>query len=196
MNTLNPPARNRSQPLETTVTFLHMQNKPATREPLPVNTHAALMRLRKPPLHFYRYIYFQVGYRWDWEIRLRMSDEELRGIIHADHIEVTVLYLDGSPAGFFEINRKDPFVTDLAYFGMTQDATGRGLGRWFLSAAIHAAWDNNPEKITVNTCTLDHPAALPLYQKMGFEPIRQAQGHVRPLNDTDLARLALAGIRA
>ena len=34
-------------------------------------------------------------------------------------------------------------------------------------------WDTNYiNKLTVNTCTLDHKAALPLYQKLGFEPVR------------------------
>ena len=30
-----------------------------------------------------------------------------------------------------------------------------------------------PQRITVNTNTLDHPKALPLYQRLGFEPYRQ-----------------------
>jgi hypothetical protein len=33
----------------------------------------------------------------------------------------------------------------------------------------------------VQTCTLDHPAALPLYQKLGFFPVGQSNEVVRPL---------------
>ena len=35
-----------------------------------------------------------------------------------------------------------------------------------------------PAKITVHTNTLDHPAALPLYQKLGFVPVAVSEGDV------------------
>jgi GNAT superfamily N-acetyltransferase len=78
--------------------------------------------------------------------RLRMDDETLLAAIHADTTEIYVLYLDGAPAGFFEVNRADPAVTDLAYFGLMPHAAGRGLGRWFLSRAIEACWANTPRE--------------------------------------------------
>ena len=35
------------------------------------------------------------------------------------------------------------------------------------------AWDKtNINRLTVNTCNLDHKSALPLYQKFGFSPIK------------------------
>lgn len=194
VRSLNQGLENKRQPLETTVTFLEMTERPAERAPLPLNVHAMLIRAEKPPLHFYRYIYFQVGHKWEWESRLRWTDAKLRDKIHADTTEIYILTLDGAASGFFEVNRADPEVTDLAYFGMMEHASGRGLGRWFLSSAIHTCWDNDPQKITVNTCTLDHPAALPLYQKMGFQPVRQAHGRVHPLSASELAQLATKGI--
>jgi len=36
------------------------------------------------------------------------------------------------------------------------------------------AWETFPaDRLIVRTCTLDHPAALPLYQKCGFAPTGQ-----------------------
>ena len=36
------------------------------------------------------------------------------------------------------------------------------------------AWDRpGTRRVTVNTNTLDHPRALPLYQKAGFAPVRR-----------------------
>ena len=37
--------------------------------------------------------------------------------------------------------------------------------------APFSCWTREPKKVTVNTCTLDGAAALPLYQKMGFVPV-------------------------
>ena len=56
-----------------------------------------------------------------------------------------------------------------------------GLGRWFLGAALEAAWAHEPQAVVVQTCTLDHPAALPLYQKLGFSPTGQVAETVRPM---------------
>lgn len=184
----------RQKSLDTIVTYLEMTAQPARHHPLPLGVNAAILYAEKPQLSFYRFLQFHVGHPWNWEYRLRMDDERLAEFIHAETTEISVLYLDGGPAGFFEVNRADPSVTDLAYFGLMPHASGRGLGRWFLGQAIEACWSNAPKRVTVNTCTLDHPAALPLYQKLGFRPYSQSPGKVRPLARKDLHRLAEQGI--
>ncbi len=184
------PANASSKVLETTITYLRMDAPPAHYPQRPLNVTAALFVAPSPPLPFYRYLYFQVGVPHFWEARLRMSDAALKRAIHAPNCEITVLYVDGAPAGFFELNRKDRQTTDLAYFGTMPHVHGRGLGAWFLGQAIHAAWAQDPDFVTVNTCTLDHPAALPLYQKLGFRPYRRSEGRVRPLGQEELGALA------
>jgi GNAT superfamily N-acetyltransferase len=184
----------RPKALDTIITWLEMTAPPAKRYQLPLGVNAAILHAEKPQLSFYRFLQFQVGHPWNWETRLRLDDETLAAAIHAGTTEVYVLYLDGAPAGFYEVNRADPAVSDLAYFGLMPHSAGRGLGRWFLSRAIEACWASEPERVTVNTCTLDHPAALSLYQKLGFQPCNQTPGKVRPLTKTDLHRLAEQGI--
>ena len=41
-----------------------------------------------------------------------------------------------------------------------------------LRAAIDAAWGMGARGVTVNTCTADHPRALPSYLRAGFRPVR------------------------
>ena len=67
---------------------------------------------------------------------------------------------------------------DLAYFGLMPHCVGHGLGRYLLTAAIEQAWSYAPERLTVNTNTMDHPRALPLYQKLGFLPYRQEEQEI------------------
>lgn len=182
--------------LPTRITYLEMQELKAPRKAIPMNVHAALLVAEKPPLHFYRYLQDRVGRPWKWESRLRLADDALAAIIYAPSTEITILMLDGAPSGFFELDRSQKGVTDIAFFGMMPHATGRGLGRWFLTEAVYAAFgevdEHEPERVTVNTCTLDHPAALSLYQKVGFKPIAWEDGHVTPLGSSDYMRLALA----
>ncbi|QKV17726.1 GNAT family N-acetyltransferase [Oricola thermophila] len=184
----------RPRTLDTMITWLEMTAPPTRHHPLPLGVNAAILHAVRPQLSFYRFLQFQVGHPWHWESRLRMDDDKLSNVIHAETTEIYVLYLDGAPAGFFEVNRADPAVTDLAYFGLMPHAAGRGLGRWFLGQAVEACWANKPQRVTVNTCTLDHPAALPLYQKLGFRPYNQTPGKVRPLTKADIHRLAEQGV--
>ncbi len=178
-----------SAPLKAVVTFLEQTARPKLFVPMPVNLHVALMKQTDMPLHFYRYLQYRVGRNFHWVARLRLDDSSLAKIVHDPATAIHVLYLNGAPAGFFELNNSDPQKVSLEYFGTMREAHGLGLGRWFLSQAIEAAWNLNPLKVTVNTCTLDHPAALPLYQKLGFMPVGQSDTFLHPLTDDDLLRL-------
>ncbi len=157
--------------IPVTVTFLEM-TEPHGLPPVPTpNLKLALMRAVEPTVHFYRYLYDVVGRQWKWIDRKRISDDALSAIIHDDKVEFYVVYVEGVPAGYAEIDfREFPKVVDLAYFGLVADFIGRGLGPWLLTWTIAAMWRGGPARITVNTCTLDHPSALPLYQRMGFSP--------------------------
>lgn len=163
------PSAGRTLPV--TVTYLEMRERPSLPPvPAPAIRHA-LMRAERPPVHFYRYLYDIVGRDWHWVDRKRLGDEQLLSIIHDEEVEIYVLYAEGVPAGFAELDfRKFPEVVDLAFFGLVPDFIGRRIGPWLLRWAVDEMWRREPERITVNTCTLDHPGALPMYQRAGFRP--------------------------
>lgn len=178
--------------LKATVTHLQMKAPPRIIPPLPVNLHASLIRATNIPLHFYRYLQWQVGREWNWGNRLRMNDAELAAIIHAKTTRIYVLSVDGAPAGFFELSETTDANVELVYFGLMNHARTRGLGQWMLGQAVATAWSTTPATVTVQTNTLDHPAALPLYQRMGFEPVSQNGAIVRPLCDDEILAMAKA----
>jgi GNAT superfamily N-acetyltransferase len=76
--------------------------------------------------------------------------------------------VQGVPAGLAELDRRDPPDIELAYFGVLPEFISQGLGRFLLDWAIRHAWRQRPARFWVHTCDLDHPRALPLYQKAGF----------------------------
>ena len=165
-------AKKKARKLTARVTHLEMTARPHKTYPVPSQPRAALLHAEKMRVHFYRYLYEQVGKPHHWYLRRVMNDADLAAIIHADTTEISVVYANGSPAGFFELDcARKPEEVELAYFGLCSDFTGMGFGKWFLATAIDAAWAHEPAKVTVHTNTLDHPAALPMYQKLGFEPV-------------------------
>ena len=169
--------------LRTTVTFLQMFNRVERHAPAPSNIRLTLMRSERPPLLFYRYLYEAVGKPWVWVNRRRMTDRELLLAVHRPGIEIYVLYVEGNPAGYAELDARNPENIELAYFGLIPEYTGYGLGAFFLNEALSIAWDKGPKRLHVQTCTLDHPRALPLYQRMGFSPFGQTEAFVEPMGD-------------
>jgi GNAT superfamily N-acetyltransferase len=156
--------------IETVVTFLEMKKPPALFVPPPAGQRLAIMRAERMPVHFYRYLYDMIGRDHVWVDRKRLSDEALAAEISAPGVAVFVLHAGGVPAGFFELERANDHVTWLRYFGIVPDFHGRGLGKWLLKEALAEAWRTDPTCVRVETCTLDSPRALPLYQRLGFVP--------------------------
>jgi GNAT superfamily N-acetyltransferase len=159
--------------IETIVTFLEMAAEPLHHIAPPSNVQLMLMRAENITLSFYRFLYDAIGHDYNWNDRKHLSDVELANLIHADGVEVWVLYVGGQPAGYFELDPNDKSTIELEYFGLMPEFQGKGLGKWLLAEAIRAAWAKLPKRVIVETCTLDGPAALPLYQKMGFTPYAQ-----------------------
>ena len=170
-------ARAKAKPstIDTVVTFLEMDSDLHVHIHPPANLKLSLMRAEAIPVHFYRYLYDKVGEGLYWIDRKKLSDDKLTAAINAEGIELFVAYVGGVPAGFFELDVSDSECVWLAYFGIIADYQGLGLGKWLLSEAISAAWAKSPNSIKVETCTLDGPRALPLYQRMGFVPYERQE---------------------
>ena len=147
--------------------YLQMHGPPEARVP-PPREGIEVARVERPEIGFYRALYDVVGRDWNWINRKLMSDDELRAIIHDDRVEFHVLYVQGTPAGFCEMDRRADGEVELVYFGLAPDFIGRGLGKYFLNRMLHQAWSYAPKRVWLHTCELDHEAALSTYQKAGL----------------------------
>ena len=56
---------------------------------------------------------------------------------------------------------------------MIPEFIGQGLGKYLLSQAIAKAWELQPQRIWLHTCSLDHPHALGNYLKRGFQIFKE-----------------------
>lgn len=129
------------------------------------------LKLRKidpPDWRWNRRMYREVGGTFHWVDRLVWPDEKWRAYANNDWLTTIILEVDGQPAGYFEIDRREHPSAELAYFGLVPTYIGRGLGAHLLSAAIEEAWKGTTERVWVHTCSLDHRHALRNYQQRGF----------------------------
>jgi hypothetical protein len=158
-------------PVAVDVTFLRMDHAPEQRgAALPAA--AGVVHARRCSVGFYRYLYHTVGHDYVWWLRRTLPDAELAAILKDPGVSIHVLYQDGEPAGFYELDRRNRPLLNLAYFGLLPHAIGRGLGGALLRHAVDAAWAETGRGVTVNTCTADHPRALPNYVAAGFVKLR------------------------
>lgn len=165
--------------LDYTVTWLEMTARPAlSRREAPAGI--SLARAENPPVHFFRYLYDAVGSAYAWTDLHAWSDAQIAAFAQDEAVHLNIAYAGGCPAGFVMLDFREAEVADVAYFGLIPEFVGRGLGSWLLLEGVHDAWDAGIEKLTVNTCTLDHPSALPLYQKTGFDPVRRENRRREP----------------
>jgi len=161
--------------VEAVVTYLAMDARPGFPRPhLPLGPASALIAAERPPVWYFLDLYDAVGAGWEWTDRHAQPKAELEAFLHDPAVTLYTFVRAGWPHGFFLLDARTPEVVDLAFLGLVPEAIGRGLGSFLLQTAVHAGWDRpGTARMTVNTNTLDHPRALPLYQKAGFVPYRR-----------------------
>jgi GNAT superfamily N-acetyltransferase len=159
-------------------TYLEMRD-PSELRPAPVP--AADIRIERvtgcPPA-FWRFLYAEVGRAYYWIDRLPWNDDEIRAYLSDPAITLFVMWVSGAPAGYFELRAETDRAVEIAYFGLLDQFTGRGLGGHMLGEAVKRAWASGASRVWLHTNTLDHPAALPNYLKRGFKITRTEQYEV------------------
>lgn len=161
--------------VDYTITYLEMTARPSYVRPhLFGKDPSALVHSIKPPVWYFLALYDAVGRAYAWDDAHAETPEDIRAFVEDDNVATYTFIRNGWPHGFFMLDTRALPVCNISYFGLVPEAIGQGLGTWLLQTAVHMAWDiHGVDKVTLNTCTLDHPRALANYQRNGFEPVRQ-----------------------
>jgi GNAT superfamily N-acetyltransferase len=130
-----------------------------------------------------RFLYTEVGRDYYWTDRLVWDDARWWAWVNRPEQQTWIGYVQGTPAGYFELEAQEGGTVELAYFGLLSPFIGQGLGGALLTEAIRQAWAFAPhqpcQRVCVDTCTLDHPSALGNYQARGFQIYRTKSGQRR-----------------
>ncbi len=147
----------------TVVTYLEMRERPRPR-PMPDSPLRMVLWREVEPAK-YRQLFRRVGGRWLWYSRLAMDDAALRANVAEVH---AVVDPRGIEVGMVELDFRTDGECLIRFLGLVPELAGKGHGRWLFARTLALAWRKGVERVHVNTCTLDHPAALPSYLKAGF----------------------------
>jgi GNAT superfamily N-acetyltransferase len=154
---------------EVTTYYLEMKSVSALKEKTDAKG-LEIYECETNQFQFNKFLYQTVGEQWNWYERLVWSDQQWKSYVDDENLKTWVAYTGGTPAGFFELQRQEGSNVELAYFGLTPNFVGKGLGGYLLSQAISAAWAwEGTKRVWLHTCSLDHPGALHNYKARGME---------------------------
>lgn len=154
---------------EITTTYLQMMS---AQELKPRPTSDPQFEIRETAVRQWqlnRFLYCFVGEPWAWVDKRQWSDEQWQSYVASEDLRTFIALFGGSIAGYYELHRDDSGSVEIAYFGLTPEFLGLGLGGALLTDAISRAWAWDASRVWVHTCTRDHPAALGNYLSRGMK---------------------------
>lgn len=160
---------------------LEMTSRPAPGQDSPHAGTTRIERVTSLTPEYARWLYAVVGGPWTWTDRLGWSREQWQADLDVPGTETWVVYDGGAPCGFVQLQPTPGTPegsVEVRYFGLVQEAIGRGLGRRLLRHGIEAAWSlaerhelPPTSRVWLHTCDLDGGAALPNYLARGFHVV-------------------------
>ncbi|MBT3171715.1 MAG: GNAT family N-acetyltransferase [Rhodospirillaceae bacterium] len=123
-------------------------------------------------LEHYRDLHLKVGENWLWWERLALDDTALGKLISDPDTLIHTLRVGGELAGFAELDKSEAEAPAIRYFGLLPDFIGRRLGGFMMESLLHRVWQPPVRRVTLDTCDLDHPAAIDFYHRHQFKETR------------------------
>jgi hypothetical protein len=119
-------------------------------------------------------MYDAVGRDYEWRDRFEQAEDDpetLAAFVSDPLVEMWVAYAAAGRRGSSCSTGARPGSATSPISAGARGG-GRGLGGAAPDGDCQGMGAGGRSKMTVNTCTLDHPRALGLYRKMGFRPVR------------------------
>ena len=117
-----------------------------------------------------KFFYKNIGKKHHWVDRLLWTNEQWINYTSDEKLKTYVLQKNNDLAGYFElISHTEINEVEIAYLGLLEEYQNKKLGSYLLSSAIKNSFLNNPKRVWVHTCSLDHKNALNNYISRGMK---------------------------
>ena len=117
-----------------------------------------------------KFFYKNIGKKHHWVDRLSWTNEQWIKYSSDEKLKTYVLQKNNDLAGYFElISHTEINEVEIAYLGLLEEYQNKKLGSYLLSSAIKNSFLNNPKRVWVHTCSLDHKNALNNYISRGMK---------------------------
>ena len=117
-----------------------------------------------------KFFYKNIGKKHHWVDRLSWTNGQWIKYTSDEKLKTYVLQKNNDLAGYFElISHTETNEVEIAYLGLLEEYQNKKLGSYLLSSAIKNSFLNNPKRVWVHTCSLDHKNALNNYISRGMK---------------------------
>ena len=117
-----------------------------------------------------KFFYKSIGKKHNWVDRLIWNEKQWEEYTSNKNVKTYVLKIKEDIAGYFElISHPDQNEVEIAYLGLLEEYHNKKLGSYLLSSAIRNSFIENPKRVWVHTCSLDHKNALNNYLSRGMK---------------------------
>jgi GNAT superfamily N-acetyltransferase len=154
--------------LASIVAFMEMRAKPRPKPARPGGVPLVLARMQGVEVERYLALYRAIGERWLWFSRLEMTRAALEAVLGDPRVEVCFATDGRRDLGLVELDFREAGACEVAFFGLVEDAIGKGLGRRMMEMALAKAFRPGVERVWLHTCNFDHPGAMAFYIACGF----------------------------
>ena len=115
-----------------------------------------------------KFFYKNVGKNHHWVDRLIWTERQWIKYVSDKKVKTYVLKNINELVGYFELILHQDEI-EIAYLGLLEEYQNKRLGSYLLSWAIKKSFLNNPKRVWVHTCSLDHKNALKNYIARGMK---------------------------
>ena len=157
-----------NQLIDTTVTWLKHKGDVKNND-IPVDKNIEIIKSNNISSEEYKRIYMQVGKKYNWIGRLKITEQELKKIIHSKSVEIYLMKKNKITIGFLELDYRSSNDIKIVHLGLIESFIGKGYGKKLLKFAVKRANELRIQPLILQTNSLDHPNALLFYQKNGFQ---------------------------
>ena len=121
-----------------------------------------------------KFFYKNIGKKHHWVDRLVWTDKQWIDYTIDKKVRTYVLKKQEDLVGYYElISHFDQNETEIAYFGILEEYQNQKLGSFLLTSAIENSFLDNPYRVWVHTCSLDHKYALDNYLSRGMKVFKK-----------------------
>ena len=130
----------------------------------------SLKFLNKPDFQLNKFFYKNVGKKHHWVDRLAWTEKQWIKYTSDQNVKTYVLKKSDGFVGYFElIFHFNSNEVEIAYLGLLEEYQNKKLGSYLLTCAIKKSFLDNPKRVWVHTCSLDHKNALNNYIARGMK---------------------------
>ena len=121
-----------------------------------------------------KFFYKNVGKNHHWVDRLVWTEKQWINYVSDQKVKTYILKHNDELAGYFElIFHQNENEIEIAYLGLLVEYQNQKLGSYLLSSALKKSFLENPRRVWVHTCSLDHKNALKNYISRGMKIFKQ-----------------------